>query len=235
MRDYLHTRYLDSLAFKAVFYWGVVGVPMTEGIKFRATTSAPDEVKYPYRLSPANGGQIAFEVSQVSFGNPPPKLGTVGIIYSGAYKTVLTNFGFEYVSTIDTLAGFAHRDSLFMRVMQFFGGTATGVEDPVRPNLPEQFTLAQNYPNPFNPSTTIQYTVNQPGFGRSSRLRTLLTVYNLQGRRVKTLVDAEQGAGEYTISWDGTDSSGDRVASGIYLYRLERGDRSESRKMVLLK
>ena len=233
MRDYLHTRYLDSLT-SGVFYWGVTGVPMTEGIKFRATNSAPNEVKRPYRLSPANGGQVAWEVTTGFIGNPL-RLGNVGIIYSGAYKTVLTSFGFEYVSISDTLAGWAHRDSLFMRVMQFFGGTATGVEDPVRPNLPKQFTLAQNYPNPFNPSTTIQYTINQVSFGRSSRLRTLLTVYNLQGRRVRTLVDAEQGAGEYTIQWDGTDASGDKVASGIYLYRLERGDRSESKKMVLLK
>ncbi|MCM2271060.1 MAG: T9SS type A sorting domain-containing protein, partial [candidate division Zixibacteria bacterium] len=234
MRDYLHTRYVDSQTTTAAFYWGVNGVPMTQGLKWRPISSAPNEIKRAYRLSAANGGQVAIELTNGFIGNPP-RVGNVGILYDGAYKTVLTSFGFEYVSSDDTASGWAHRDSLFMRVMDFFGGIATGIDDPVRPNLPKAFTLEQNYPNPFNPTTTIKYSINHSGAGKQSLLRTALNIYNIQGRLVRTLVDREQGAGEYAVDWDGTDAAGNRVASGIYLYRLERGDRVESRKMVLLK
>ena len=65
--------------------------------------------------------------------------------------------------------------------------------------------------------------------------RTSLIVYNLNGQRVRTLVDAEQGIGEYTVEWDGADERGNKVALGVYLYRLQREDKMESRKMVLLK
>ncbi len=233
MRDYLHARYVDSTTFYTYFYWGVTGVPMTEGIKFRVGSTVSNEVKRPYRMSPVNGGQVAWQTSQSGFGNPP-KVGDVGIIYNGSYKTVLTSFGFEYVSLNDTLSGWAHRDSLFARVMSFFGGNATSIDDPVRPSLPKYFTLRQNYPNPFNPTTTIEYSVTRNGRGAALQ-RTYLAVYNLTGQRVRTLVDKEQGIGEYKVQWDGTDSDGNKVASGVYLYRLERGENRESRKMVLLK
>ncbi len=229
LRDYLHTRYVDSQTTTAAFYWGVTGVPMTEGLKWRPISSAPNEIKRAYRLSAANGGQVAIELTNGFIGNPP-RVGNVGILYDGAYKTVFTSFGFEYVSSDDTASGWAHRDSLFMRVMDFFGGIATGIEDPVRPNLPKAFTLQQNYPNPFNPTTTIKYSINHSGAGKQSLLHTTLNIYNIQGRLVRTLVDREQGAGEYAVDWDGTDAAGNRVASGIYLYRLERGEESSPGK-----
>ena len=104
----------------------------------------------------------------------------------------------------------------------------TDVGDDDRPILPAAFDLAQNYPNPFNPSTEIRF--NLP-----SQARVTLTVYNLLGRRVSQLVDDLLPAGEHTVSWDGTSDTGDRVASGLYLYRLEAGDFAASKKMVLLK
>ncbi|MBK7140821.1 MAG: M6 family metalloprotease domain-containing protein [bacterium] len=235
MRDYLHTRYTDSVTTTSgLYYWGVTGSPMTDGIKFRVASSAPNEVKRMYRLAPANGGQVALEYTTLFIGNPP-RQGNVGILYSGTHKSVLTSVGFEYLSISDTLSGWAHRDSMFARVMAFFGGTSTGIDDPVRPTLPKQFTLQQNYPNPFNPTTTIKYSVTRGEAGKSSMQRTSLIVYNLNGQRVRTLVDAEQGIGEYTVEWDGADERGNKVASGVYLYRLQREDKMESRKMVLLK
>lgn len=234
LRDYLHVRYVDSSTTSRPFYWGVTGSPMSDGAKFRAESTAPNEVKRSYRIAAANGGQLAFTAS-ASFLPGIAVFGDVGATYTGAYKTVVTSFGFEYVSQSDTSQGFFPRDSLLARVMAFFGGTSTGIDDPVRPTLPKEFSLRQNYPNPFNPTTTIKYTVTRATSGRSSLQRTHLAVYNLTGQLVKTLVDREQGVGEYTVEWNGTDEGGNRVATGVYLYRLERDGKTESKKMVLLK
>ena len=94
--------------------------------------------------------------------------------------------------------------------------------------LPEEFSLHQNYPNPFNPETRI--TFNLP-----VRSEVTIEVYNILGQRVATIFDEMCGAGTHTAIWDGTDHSGSRVATGIYFYRLEAGEFSETRKMLLLK
>jgi hypothetical protein len=106
-------------------------------------------------------------------------------------------------------------------------GVVTDVPDsPVE--LPASFALSQNYPNPFNPSTTIEYSL-------AERSRVRLTVYNILGQRVNTLIDEERPAGTYTIEWNGANARGHPVASGVYFYRLSAGDFAEVRKMVLVK
>ena len=86
-----------------------------------------------------------------------------------------------------------------------------------------------NYPNPFNPETTISFSVTQ------TSLFVTLEVYNIKGQKVKTLVNEVLPAGEHSVVWDGRDSNGKRVGSGIYFYKLEAGDYQKVRKMVLLK
>jgi len=98
-------------------------------------------------------------------------------------------------------------------------------------SLPKAFALAQNSPNPFNPSTTISYSVPE---GRS-QVRVSLEIYDLRGRRVRSLVDEARDAGVYTVFWDGLDEQGGRVSSGVYFYRMRAGDFVQTRKMVLLK
>lgn len=89
--------------------------------------------------------------------------------------------------------------------------------------LPVTWSLGQNYPNPFNPITTISFELPM-----RSQMR--IELFNILGQRVATLVDAELGAGNHTIQFDGSE-----YASGIYLYRMQAGDFTETRKMVLLK
>ena len=92
---------------------------------------------------------------------------------------------------------------------------------------PKEFKLKQNFPNPFNPSTTIQYDLSENGFVK-------LGVYNLMGQKVATLVNQKQAAGTHEIQWNGTDEMDQRVSSGIYIYRVEAGNKFfESMKMVL--
>ena len=102
--------------------------------------------------------------------------------------------------------------------------TTTGIENqPIATLNPTSFQLFQNYPNPFNPSTTIRYQLPKSG-------NVVLSVYDIDGRLVKTLVDKFQDVGEYSISWDGQNTS-----SGIYFFRLDAGDFSAVKKGTLLK
>jgi flagellar hook assembly protein FlgD len=88
--------------------------------------------------------------------------------------------------------------------------------------------LFDNYPNPFNPSTTIQYEIPKTA-------RVVLKIYDMLGREVKILVNRVQSPGQKSVIWDGTDQSGNLVSSGIYLYRLQSGEFTESKKMILMK
>lgn len=94
--------------------------------------------------------------------------------------------------------------------------------------LPDEFALEQNYPNPFNPTTEIQFSLPV-----ASRVN--LTVFNLLGQQVKSVVNGNMEAGVHTVTWNGTNSSGNQVSSGIYFYRIEAGDFNLTRKMMLLK
>jgi len=93
---------------------------------------------------------------------------------------------------------------------------------------PAAFAPLQNYPNPFNPSTQIAYDL-------ASSRHVSLRIFNTMGQVVKTLVDGEQPAGRYTITWDGTSEAGTRVASGVYLYVIKAGDFVQSRRLTVLK
>ncbi len=94
---------------------------------------------------------------------------------------------------------------------------------------PAVFSLAANYPNPFNPQTTIQYALPQAA-------DVGLTVYNVLGQPVRTLVAEHQSAGHYAVEWDATNDSGQSVSSGMYFYRLQAGgDFLDIKKMLLLK
>ncbi|RME27425.1 MAG: T9SS C-terminal target domain-containing protein [Candidatus Zixiibacteriota bacterium] len=95
-------------------------------------------------------------------------------------------------------------------------------------NLPVGYTLEQNYPNPFNPETMIDFTLPRTG-------KVNLSIYNVLGQNVATLVNEELPAGYHQVRWDGRDQSGHPVASGVYLYRLVTEAGSLSRRMVLLK
>ena len=113
--------------------------------------------------------------------------------------------------------------------LAFDNGGWTDVENQTEEELsPPEFSLSNNYPNPFNPETKISYFVP-----KASHVR--LEVFNILGRKIRTLVDEDQMAGNNEVTWDGRDDEGNEVASGIYLYKLEAGDLSQSRKMVLIR
>jgi hypothetical protein len=97
------------------------------------------------------------------------------------------------------------------------------------------FSLFQNYPNPFNPSTLIPFTIYGSRFIVHSPIHTTLKIYNILGKKVRTLVDEPRRAGYYEVIWDGKDDSGKEVSSGIYFYQLRAGNFIETKKLVLIK
>lgn len=94
--------------------------------------------------------------------------------------------------------------------------------------IPETMVLGRNYPNPFNPSTKIEFSIPQRQF-------TSLFVYNLLGQVVKVICRKEMNSGNYIVEWDGTDDSGNEVASGTYLLYLASGREIKTRQMILIK
>jgi hypothetical protein len=93
---------------------------------------------------------------------------------------------------------------------------------------PNYFYLYQNHPNPFNPVTDIRYVLPEDGLVN-------ITIYDMMGRKVKTLVNSFQTAGYKSIHWDGASYSNEPVSAGLYLYTIQAGDFRQTRKMLLLK
>ncbi len=89
-------------------------------------------------------------------------------------------------------------------------------------------SLAQNEPNPFNPTTSIRFTL-------ASKEQVTLSIYDVSGRLVRSLVNEERGIGSHSVAWDGRDAAGNPAGSGLYFYRLNAGKFSDTKKMVLLK
>jgi hypothetical protein len=102
----------------------------------------------------------------------------------------------------------------------------TEVEDPIVPAIVTELT--GNYPNPFNPSTSISYTVKTPS-------QVNITIYNLKGEKVRTLVNESKANGFYKTIWNGKDDSGKAVSSGVYLYRMQADNYVSTKRMMLMK
>lgn len=98
----------------------------------------------------------------------------------------------------------------------------------VQESIPQDFSLSQNYPNPFNPETDISYAL-------PTDCQVKITIYNVAGQNVRTLVDEHQTTGFKTIHWNGKDNEGKELASGVYFYKIQAGAFTDSRKMILMK
>ncbi len=123
------------------------------------------------------------------------------------------------VTPQDTTLLVTDNDSSFY--VEFVYTLNTGVED--KKNIPTKFYLNQNFPNPFNPATTIEYGLSKAG-------RVNLTIYNILGEKVKTVVDEFQKAGHYRFTWQPAN-----LASGIYIYKINSGSFNKTKKLILLR
>jgi len=94
--------------------------------------------------------------------------------------------------------------------------------------IPEVFALHQNYPNPFNPTTQIRYDLPEDA-------NVNITIYDIMGRSIRSLVNSQQIAGYHSIQWNATNNLGEPVSAGMYIYMIQAGKLSQTKKMVLLK
>ena len=134
----------------------------------------------------------------------------------------------ESLRFIGSLRGTFYLDDIYLVAAQSSGGITAVQEEGDQSGVPRKFALDPNYPNPFNSSTTIRYRIEEPG-------RVRLEIFDVQGKKVKTLADGHAGLGVYQVEWDGADASGKPVATGVYLVRLQKGTVSLFHKMLLLK
>jgi len=108
-----------------------------------------------------------------------------------------------------------------------FYSNSVGVDNRSE-TFPQGFVLEQNFPNPFNPSTTLRYELPEDGLVN-------VTIYDMMGRQVSTLLSSHQTAGYKSIQWNATNDFGKPVSAGVYLYQIQAGEFVQTKKMVLLK
>jgi len=118
-------------------------------------------------------------------------------------------------------------EKMYLNAVAFMLGKSTSIsKKPVA--VPASYTLEHNYPNPFNPSTRIAFTL-------PSTSVTKISVYNLLGQEITVLAEGTFQVGTHEVIWNGCDRFGNHMPSGVYLYQMEAGNRSQARKMLLLK
>ncbi len=132
----------------------------------------------------------------------------------------LSEYSMETIYGIDIESD----DNLFDQ--DFLLTSLTGANED---DVTQAFWLGNNYPNPFNPVTTIDYSVAE------NNTRVKISVYNLKGQKVKTLVDSYLNKGIHSVTWNGEDDKGRSMPSGVYLYKIDARDYQSARKMILLK
>ena len=173
--------------------------------------------------------QIGFDVTtSVDWLTVSPNTGTTPetlVVTSDGRGLPVGHFIYEEIYLTPTTGGFA---SITVEYALKPIDLVTGIREADNSSLPDDFALSQNYPNPFNPSTQI-------AFDLPTKSHVTLTVYNVLGQQVTTLVNEPLAAGSYVADWDGESSSGATVASGIYFYRLHTEQFTQTKKMVLLK
>ena len=147
--------------------------------------------------------------------------------YETPKMTAFGGYGGSLIAVHDSILATSDGTAIHLYQIPGVSTTTDVTQGEIVSVLPEGF-LHQNYPNPFNPQTII-------AFDLPKTMHVELAVYDVLGRRVALLLNRELPPGLHSVEWGGTDDSGDKVASGVYFYRLTADGTSETRKMVHLK
>ncbi|MCD4817171.1 MAG: T9SS type A sorting domain-containing protein, partial [Candidatus Cloacimonetes bacterium] len=137
------------------------------------------------------------------------------------YKSFYTSFDISNFTNDDDI------NMLITDALDWFDIDGSGTDYPI--TSPIISTLGQNYPNPFNPTTKILFSTT------NSTENTELSIYNIKGQKVITLVNEKLETGNHSVTWNGTDNSGKKVTSGIYFYKMKSGRYTATKKMILMK
>lgn len=220
-----HTRYYRQEATEVFQY------PDTKILDFDWSAGSTFQWNAPVWLGQVQWPAGNYEVIQIQtgirFGRPVRILWIERSIY--IYFVIADYFGFLVLYCNAIPLGNNELISLIGCVINGipYGDLLTGIK-PVITALPETVLLWQNYPNPFNPTTTIVYQL-------PSASQVKLTVCNILGQEVITLVNARKLAGEHQVVWNGRDGRGRAAPSGVYIYTIQTEEFSQSRKMLLIR
>lgn len=224
LENYLHTRFVTR-PFFAPGLEGISASPIGDGLVVRFFSMSNFNYEWGEKILPVGDAIPAFQYRYLAEGYN-------SLSYSGnGYRLVFFDFNYEALDSVQT-SRWDSRHTVLGNILNFFGNIETEVGSEEDFITPASFELKQNYPNPFNPGTTIRYTVRHAGVPVPN---TVIEVFNILGQKIKLLVDEKQIPGSYSVLWDGTNEEGRRVSTGVYFYRIMRGDDSETKKMVLLK
>ena len=196
-----------------------------------------DKIAGPYRVKDESPVTVATVIKNVP-GTDPPEItqgdfwvlinwlqqtpGAPGI--GGDSDQPIDNRSMYYLSS----SGWVAIPNVDIMVTAYVTDQPVSIKSEDNENIPLTFEMKQNYPNPFNPNTVITYQIPQNEM-------VTLEVFNVLGQRVRTLVNEIKDAGQYEITWDGKNNSGNQLSSGIYLYRINAGNFVKVMKMILLR
>ena len=192
-----------------VMYEYVVPVELTSF----AASSKNNEVELSWTTATETNNQ-GFQIERTKAGGLFEQVG-----YVAGFGTTTEPKSYSFIDSKLEAGNYTYR----LKQIDFDGTSTFSDEVNVEVAIPLVYSLEQNYPNPFNPSTTIKYSISEDGFVK-------LSVYNLLGEEVTTLVNNEQKAGRYEVAFDAS-----RFASGVYMYRLESNNFLSIKKMILIK
>lgn len=170
----------------------------------------------------------------VDFTDPDHNNAAVGVHNNGTnWKTVFWTVDYLALSFFDPADtsskyhwGLTDAGNLLGNVLTWFGAPVLSTKEEAK--LPKVYSLKQNFPNPFNPTTAIEYALPEKGLVK-------LTIYNMLGQEVRTLVNTAQEANTYRVVWNGLDNHGKMVPSGIYFYTINANNFTATKKMVFMK
>ncbi|MBN2572778.1 MAG: T9SS type A sorting domain-containing protein [Ignavibacteriales bacterium] len=173
-------------------------------------------VEWPDVINGKNGGSNALKYTGVTTNNG------AGVVHKGFFPNGTTNgavvyFGFPF----ETIYPESKRFEVMNKVLEYFE-ILNDISNEFN-KFPNEYKLYQNYPNPFNPSTNIKYSLPEAG-------NVKLSIYNVLGQEVETLVNEYKEAGNHSVSWGANNFS-----SGVYIYKLEVNSKVMLNKMILLK
>ena len=172
-----------------------------------------------------NHDSAEYEVAISEFDSNTDLMNTVFTSSLSGYAKLLGTGDFDNDGVMDiALKYYIGSNGISVMINQF---ELTPIADEDKIEISET-SLIGNYPNPFNPETKINYSMAKAGNAE-------LTIYNIKGQRVKTLINDHIEAGDHSIVWNGKDDKGTDVSSGVYFYRLKTADGVQSKKMLLLK
>jgi len=195
---------------------GLAGDVLGDGLAFPLAPPFPDKAD---RINP-NTGAVAWLRNHLS--NP------IALRYDqGVYKTVFMAAAFEGIPLVASAVDPNNQKTVMKRILDWFIPAATDV-NPGTGTAATTLSLAQNAPNPFSSTTSMSFAL--PNAAPVS-----LSVYDVSGRLVSTLINRPMDAGMHQVSWDGRDSGGNSVANGVYLLRLEAGGETVTRDLVRMK